>query len=92
MSELKHTPGPWEYNGVTYITAGKEIIVDNIKPFSKHGIANAKLIAAAPDMYKAIQYAITALADTGGMIDAGELIEDVDKARKMLIKAIKPLL
>ena len=53
----------------------------------------ANLIVAAPAMYEAIQYAITALAatDSSGMIDTGELIADADKARKRLIKAIKSL-
>jgi hypothetical protein len=55
-------------------------------------IANAKLIAAAPDLVEAIQWAITALADDGGMIDTGELIATVDKVRKRLQKAMKPLI
>lgn len=54
MSELKHTPGTWIYDGLRKVMAGDIVIVDGIKPFSKHGAADAKLIAAAPDMLETL--------------------------------------
>lgn len=61
----KHTPGPWEaaHNGNYWeIVAGREFIGDTCA--SKHldsgdnGEANARLIAAAPDLLAALNIAV----------------------------------
>jgi hypothetical protein len=85
MSKSKHTPGPW------YITEGRQprIYPDNSDSISKECVAivydgceeeemqaNARLIAAAPDLYKA---AVAALGNiTGGslapFVDGMELL------------------
>lgn len=67
MSEAKHTPGPWHTGGTSYLRrddprmnvwsrtkAGKqsgEILASEVKP------ANARLMAAAPDLYAALKEA-----------------------------------
>lgn len=57
-TELKHTPGPWtvsRYNDLQYS------ISCSVQGYAENGIpddedtANAKLIAAAPDMYDIIK-------------------------------------
>lgn len=55
MSESKHTPGPWSYTkcrcGHPYCTQF-EISTQRSAGFEE---ADARLIAAAPDMYEALQ-------------------------------------
>jgi hypothetical protein len=60
MSE--HTPGPWEIRG-DVIEAGGEIVCD---PFDNR--ANARLIAAAPDLLEALKAIMKAeIAYTGAV-------------------------
>lgn len=91
MSTLSYTPRPW-----TICSYRRDGIMNYMiypgAELEEQALANEKLMKVAPDMYEAIQYAITALADTGGMVDNGELITNADKARKRLMKAIKPLI
>lgn len=64
MSEPKFTPGPWEISDGYYETRldvvdprGKEVAVLRLVPLEppKTFEANARLIAAAPDMYDALE-------------------------------------
>lgn len=101
---MAHTPGPWKVFD-SYDQDHRIILWDgdeqSHKPICNMGeigdmnyaqdLANAKLIAAAPDMLAAITYAIAALAGSDG-VEYGELIADADKARKCLQKALKPLI
>lgn len=73
MSEVKHTPGPW---GIEQYTPNEQAVDENthysiiagstsvatLIELSEETEANAKLIAACPDMLSALQAAI-ALAD-----------------------------
>lgn len=55
MNEFKGTPGPWELDGVEIRASAShptERICDMAPGFSK---ADAQLIAAAPDLLKALQ-------------------------------------
>ena len=94
MSDAKHTPGPWvvedeRYHGPNWAiigsadTAGWHAFVrvavqlDN-KP-SDEGEANARLIAAAPDLLAALQFVMSA---------HGEQLHDAfDDAHKAIAKA-----
>lgn len=60
MSDQKHTPGPWKYDGVTPIVldgAGRivadVITMDPLFPDAPPVDANARLIAAAPELLEA---------------------------------------
>jgi hypothetical protein len=70
---MKHTPGPWRVEVVTEkdefraVTAGEFAIVskDNLCPatvweaaLGEGGIANANLIAAAPEMLEQLEYCV----------------------------------
>lgn len=47
---VAHTPGPWYWGGGTAITRnGRYIHVENIRPH-KEAVANARLIAASPEL------------------------------------------
>ena len=55
----QHTAGPWEYDVTefgTAILAGRELVADGIG-----SEANARLIAAAPEMLTALRAAETAM-------------------------------
>lgn len=65
MSEIKHTPGPWifyadlpstEPNWHIVTTANKMRVLANvhIEPGNKMDLANARLIASAPEMIAAL--------------------------------------
>ena len=86
MSKFKHTPGPWyaeRYKGLVS-NESLEIICQF---FSRHeddfrnSEANAKLIAAAPDMLEALE-SIQDILYSPGLIDAGNLRRIVDSAIK----------
>ena len=82
-----HTPGPWENIGSAMsgriIVDAKNDVVARVAARSQ-AEANARLIAAAPDLYAAL-HAIVATIDKFGEI--GEDDEDVGTARAALRKA-----
>ena len=59
MSESKHTPGPWKEVGAFVMTKDESIDICsscNVNHLSlEEAIANAKLIAAAPDLLVALK-------------------------------------
>ncbi len=67
MSKQSYTPGPWEQRNNRVLSGGKCICTNvnaaspttqNIAEDVAMSIANAKLIAAAPDMLEALQVCI----------------------------------
>ena len=92
MSETKFTPGPWtERNRTDDIAtiqgAGGQLIADvNLIHHSKCGNADARLIAAAPELLSALDAICWLPADDEGnrVIPAGFL----DDARAAIQKAI----
>jgi hypothetical protein len=84
--ETKHTPAPWEYDGCEYVTretfdiicalpnADASIDEDTIE-------ANARLIAAAPDLLKAAEFAVKAIESDRWHVMA------IDKLRAAIAKA-----
>lgn len=64
MTNTKHTPGPWRYestSGSNYariFLSADEGADDNLRGYC--GEANARLIAAAPELLEYLQYAVWA--------------------------------
>jgi hypothetical protein len=91
-----HTPGPWETNGrditkggiagIARMQGSQGVAGEGAGRHEEARLANAKLIAAAPDMAAALA-ALLAWADT--IEDTGRWppIETTDAARSALIKA-----
>lgn len=72
MSETKHTPGPWTFfqredeGGTNYVhirTTPNQSDGDTLHGYC--GVANARLIVAAPDLLDALQSALDAAAEHG---------------------------
>ena len=68
--KTKHTPGPWRIEDINQIVSPEENIVatvyfDGAEPLSEVK-ANAKLIAAAPELLGAIQYYFDVLEEVRG--------------------------
>ena len=101
MSETKFTPGPWaahlgwardggqpdnEYPDWCEVTGG-----DGLSIIGHYGIANANLIAAAPDLYGALSIMLKRYVDLAGSGDCGnwnpEDEDQVKTARTALAKA-----
>lgn len=56
--KTKHTPGPWRHHGELINSDSREIAV--IPEFSsKQDSANARLIAAAPELLEALEYILS---------------------------------
>lgn len=66
-----HTPGPWYVDGDGHVTANADdehgicrpIICERVMGFSGDEAANARLIAAAPEMLEALRKAHSAISD-----------------------------
>lgn len=64
MSNQQFTPGPWKvdlYRRYVYVVAGDDFVICERGEEAEETLANAHLIAAAPDMYEALQYALREL-------------------------------
>lgn len=87
MKNTKHTPGPWYLARIQNISpvpifAMGDLCVATTYSDQREGIdpiANAHLIAAAPEMFRALQAAQGALCEVGGR-EAVEALELVDAA------------
>ncbi len=88
----KHTPGPWnatKFNPVTgdiddcylYVEPGIAVIERKVKGRDHHDTANARLIAAAPDLLEALSEIIN---DGGKFVMTHELHR---KARAAIARA-----
>ena len=76
----KHTPGPWVWRG--YKTQGIEDVLEpymcQAEGFIEVSGPNARLIAAAPDMYEALREAVQ---------QHGHALVNLNQARAALDKA-----
>jgi hypothetical protein len=92
-----HTPGPWfvestDFNGITVWSQRPQMVITELGyPADEHAwalkdeaVANAALIAAAPDLLAALQ-TLVAAADADGWPDGWGMVKD--KARAALAKA-----
>lgn len=97
MTQFKGTPGPWEVedNGYFYdINAGRATVGDVCSSISwfdndEHrgpvAMANAQLIAAAPEMLEALREVIGSL---GVMVADPDNCPEIIKARAVITKAL----
>lgn len=87
----KHTPGPWlcdagdcggDGPGYADIYTADETIIASFNPLIPGGTANAYLMAAAPDMFDALQDALASL-EISGQSDyvTGRVRAAIEKAR-----------
>ena len=91
MTETRWTPGPWKVNPKTPSTVVTPDGMISVSWSSTDGHyerlaeANANLIAAAPDLYDALDRCLNFIENTEGEI--GATLECGDKARAALAKA-----
>jgi len=83
----KNTPGPWEHegDGVIVDAAGKQLAM--VSPHLRE--ANARLIAAAPELLEACRAALYGVVDRGGP-DGLDKEEVADYLRAAITKAEEP--
>lgn len=93
MSTTKHTPGPWEAEvrtpiGITYVWQGgtENAIAKVYAGVIEDAEANARLIAAAPELLRVAELAATLNTQTNH-IGSGMLAELVERARAAIAKA-----
>ena len=89
MSETKFTPGPWVASG-SLVGAGWIVIRQECTGIKDREtlVANANLIAAAPDMYEALEAAILEYGKPGGPWNVPSSPGSwIDKAKAALVKA-----
>ena len=95
MNDAKFTPGPW--SAIDF--AGNDLVVTAINDSGRESIAllgshstkrftNANLIAAAPDMYEALEMAILEYGKPGGPWNVpSESGTWINKAKAAIVKA-----
>lgn len=85
MKEFKGTPGPWRWHGSVLVN--KDFIVGgDSKSFSD---SNKNLIAAAPDLLEALQWAMNRIGGyTHRTNTNGDFCDAVDRARAAISKAL----
>jgi hypothetical protein len=99
MSETKHTPGPWEWDEDETCMRLMGALEPNchglqILNTSKKGYyplaADARLIAAAPDLYAACEAVLDYLENGESNVNNRRLIPNLDRLRAALAKASPP--
>lgn len=96
MSE--HTPGPWEYAGITEtekthgwfvkVAEGRTISVEGRCAAEAH--SNACLVAAAPDLFAALYWILhleSGIGKRGGEPEPGEYEDALDAGKDAIVKA-----
>ena len=87
MTERKWTPGPWEADGC-FIDANRcmEQVCNTLSSVNGRNFADARLIAAAPDLYEALESAEESIATFMGVhgypmdSGAGDILRQVSAA------------
>ena len=77
---IKHTPAPWHVANGVQVRSEKDQLARVWMMRAGEGKANARLIAAAPELLEALESALTILIDSVGDFD-------YDKARAAIAKA-----
>ncbi|MBG7512582.1 hypothetical protein I5J62_24380 [Pseudomonas aeruginosa] len=93
MRKQSYTPGPWDYwsgyNPVDELeaqitTEDGDIVIASYNRQIPEGEANAKLLAAAPDLLEALEACVARI--TNEVADA-EFLDEVEQARAAIAKA-----
>jgi hypothetical protein len=85
MSKAQHTPGPWSVWGDTITDDAKARHLAVIKNGAPETEANARLIAAAPDLMEAINLCVLVLS--GDEMSKSTLIRALEKGVAAIAKA-----
>ena len=81
----EHTPGPWVAAGTDIDAAAKTVAIATCGPGrTGEAVANARLIAAAPDMKEALEGVMRMTFEDLSAEESGEIIEAAVRA---LVKA-----
>lgn len=91
---LKHTPGPWKLGYSE--TFGHQVLIQTEYPCDStriilaqsHNEANARLIAAAPDLLEACKALLEEWKSRTAMIESCDLTEEEDRAVELAESAI----
>lgn len=94
----KHTPGPWnatKFNPATgdiddcylYVEPGIAVIERKVKGRDQHDTANARLLAAAPDLLEALEGFIDLGIDEKSLGKWPELLDAIHKASAAIDRA-----
>jgi hypothetical protein len=89
-----HTPGPWLYqegaDAYTHIVraSGNRFLCQLAQDTSGVAEANARLIAAAPELLAALEWALDRLLDAKNVCYGGVTIEEINERRVIIAKAI----
>ena len=87
----KHTPGPWSLaEGKTYcaIRTNARVIADMRHVGQHYNKADARLIAAAPEMFAALQWFDEQMRDDSAL-DMGKLINEMEQRTRAAIAKAK---
>jgi hypothetical protein len=95
---MKHTPGPWYIDPIkVHANGNRRIMAEQCTPVAvvpEHLAADARLIAAAPDLLEALKEATTALewrweriANRAEPVHETSIQEAYNKARAAIAKA-----
>ena len=93
MSNVKHTPGPWHVANGCQIRGAKDQIAKAWMMRNGEGLANAKLIAAAPELLEALEEAVAcgmvpiSSATEGGAAKYSRQAQVADMIRAAIAKA-----
>lgn len=84
-----HTPGPWRVNEDTCVIAGHADAPFAVAQVYMGSDANARLIAAAPDLLRALELALGQLEGSKPLsgVHASSLRADIEIARAAIAKA-----
>lgn len=94
MRETKHTPRPWEacdvgdysdYDGRCRVILGNDLRIAVVLGDHDESAANARLIAAAPDLLEALERCLNFIENTESEI--GETLPCGEYARAAIAKA-----
>lgn len=94
--EAKHTPGPWRIHwghdtayplGIS--TADRNVVNAFGRPAQDESIANARLIAAAPELLEALEDAINRIKSSLKLLNCDDefIDREIAKARAAITKA-----
>ena len=104
MKKTKHTPGPWKIGNTskawneTFRIIGQgsrqvaQVSTDGARNDSDVNLANARLIAAAPELLEALVDLCENMESMSGLTDLGnhDFYDDTAAARKAIAKATRP--